>query len=349
MLDPTAHGGSIAWGYATVLIGGQPAARLGDPHLCPLADPKPHVGGVITQGSMTVYIGNAKAARLGDLCGCNTVGLSGMGVPPIAGPGAPPPPKLETDDAAADFPDWLPEWLRPDVWNPPEPVDPGPGVHDNEWEIAAKRIQSADGSESVDFLYAKGERQGPGVSNGVLDSLFNPLNMLGKTRLEVGLWKARGKDRKNGDGTADAEVNSVHAELERDLLIGSDGKRYGLGAGAKASAAWVDGKVAPERKSVPYLDSLLNDLGYSMQYQTEGGLTAGVGAGGGAHAFYDSETEEFHIGGFISALWAEGKGGLVIRALPEEQDEGDGGVKGMGGGGIPNTIILGHPTVLIGG
>jgi uncharacterized Zn-binding protein involved in type VI secretion len=72
--DPTAHGGVVALGYPTVLIGGQPAARMGDMHTCPLATPGtppiPHVGGPVTLGSTTVLIGNQPAARMGDMATC---------------------------------------------------------------------------------------------------------------------------------------------------------------------------------------------------------------------------------------------------------------------------------------
>jgi len=74
MGDPTAHGGVIVAGYPTVLIGGQPAARLGDMHVCPMVTPGlppiPHVGGPVTLGSATVLIGGQPAARLGDMAVC---------------------------------------------------------------------------------------------------------------------------------------------------------------------------------------------------------------------------------------------------------------------------------------
>jgi len=92
--DTTAHGGVIVAGEPTVLIGGAPAARVGDMHTCPIpgGPPPPHVGGPITLGSFTVLIGGKPAARVGDMCtctgppdsivmGCNTVliGMSGGG------------------------------------------------------------------------------------------------------------------------------------------------------------------------------------------------------------------------------------------------------------------------------
>ena len=50
----------------------QPAARIGDMHVCPFVDPgpKPHVVGPITQGAPTVLIGGVPAARVGDMCTC---------------------------------------------------------------------------------------------------------------------------------------------------------------------------------------------------------------------------------------------------------------------------------------
>jgi len=74
MGDSTAHGGAIAVGCPTVLIGGMPAARMGDMHTCPMATPGtppiPHVGGPITLGSATVLIGSMPAARMGDMATC---------------------------------------------------------------------------------------------------------------------------------------------------------------------------------------------------------------------------------------------------------------------------------------
>lgn len=74
MGDATAHGGVITVGFPQVLIGGQPAARMGDMHTCPQVTPGtppvPHVGGPITTGSATVLIGGQPAARVGDMATC---------------------------------------------------------------------------------------------------------------------------------------------------------------------------------------------------------------------------------------------------------------------------------------
>jgi uncharacterized Zn-binding protein involved in type VI secretion len=50
---------------------GQPAARLSDLHVCPMVDVLvPHVGGPISIGAPTVLIGGLPAARVGDMAVC---------------------------------------------------------------------------------------------------------------------------------------------------------------------------------------------------------------------------------------------------------------------------------------
>ena len=67
--DDTAHGGKIAKGDTTVLIGNLPAARVTDEHNCPRGHRN---GPILPPGSPTVLIGNLPAARVGDKlsCGC---------------------------------------------------------------------------------------------------------------------------------------------------------------------------------------------------------------------------------------------------------------------------------------
>jgi uncharacterized Zn-binding protein involved in type VI secretion len=44
---------------------------MGDPHLCPMSSgPKPHVGGIITKGSSSVLVGGFPVARVGDPTVC---------------------------------------------------------------------------------------------------------------------------------------------------------------------------------------------------------------------------------------------------------------------------------------
>lgn len=51
---------------------GQPAARITDMHVCPMfTGPVPHVGGpILPPGAVTVLIGGLPAARVGDMAVC---------------------------------------------------------------------------------------------------------------------------------------------------------------------------------------------------------------------------------------------------------------------------------------
>jgi uncharacterized Zn-binding protein involved in type VI secretion len=72
VLDKTNHGGVILGPVShNVFIGGLPAARLLDKHVCPMVDGvKPHAGGIIAMGSVTVSINGLPAARVGDMTLC---------------------------------------------------------------------------------------------------------------------------------------------------------------------------------------------------------------------------------------------------------------------------------------
>jgi uncharacterized Zn-binding protein involved in type VI secretion len=66
------------------------AARIGDMHTCPMVNPGPvpHVGGPVALGAPTVMIGGMPAARVGDMCVCvgppDTIAM-GSGTVMIAG------------------------------------------------------------------------------------------------------------------------------------------------------------------------------------------------------------------------------------------------------------------------
>ena len=77
--DPTGHPGTIAGpGVSNVLVGGMPAAVVGDLHTCampPTAGPHPPTP--FPKGSTTVLVGGRPALRQGDVAGC--------GAPIVAG------------------------------------------------------------------------------------------------------------------------------------------------------------------------------------------------------------------------------------------------------------------------
>ena len=75
----TTLGGIIVGpGVANVLIGGMPAAVLGDNHICPIPPPA-HLPTVspFPMGSSTVMIGGKPALRVGDSCLCGAAAAVG--------------------------------------------------------------------------------------------------------------------------------------------------------------------------------------------------------------------------------------------------------------------------------
>lgn len=78
--DPTAHPGVIAGpGTPVVLIGGMPAAVVGDLHTCALPPTAgPHPPTPFPMGSVTVFIGGRPALRMGDMSGCGAPIIFGV-------------------------------------------------------------------------------------------------------------------------------------------------------------------------------------------------------------------------------------------------------------------------------
>ena len=87
VLDPTGHPGVISGpGVPNVLIGGQPAACVGDLHTCSMPPTAgPHPPSPIVKGSFTVLIGGRQAARMGDLAGCGAPIVFGFPTVDIGG------------------------------------------------------------------------------------------------------------------------------------------------------------------------------------------------------------------------------------------------------------------------
>jgi uncharacterized Zn-binding protein involved in type VI secretion len=80
--DPTAHPGVVTGpGLPTVLVGGQPAAVLGDAHACGFPGVVPHPPTPIAKGSALVLVGGRPVARMTDLSGCAAPIVAG--IPPV--------------------------------------------------------------------------------------------------------------------------------------------------------------------------------------------------------------------------------------------------------------------------
>ena len=78
--DTTIHGGVVTGpGAPTVLIGGTPAAVMGDMHACVIPSPPPHPPtSPFIAGSATVLIRGVPALRMGDACACGAFVAPGM-------------------------------------------------------------------------------------------------------------------------------------------------------------------------------------------------------------------------------------------------------------------------------
>ncbi len=84
--DPTNHGGVIIGpGAPTVMIGGMPAAVMGDTHVSPIP-PTSHIpSSLFILGSTTVMIGGKPALRVTDPCGCGAMPIGGCPTVMIGG------------------------------------------------------------------------------------------------------------------------------------------------------------------------------------------------------------------------------------------------------------------------
>ncbi|MEY4764487.1 MAG: hypothetical protein RI907_1160 [Pseudomonadota bacterium] len=80
--DLSNHGGSVLGpGVPTVMIGGLPAAVVGDMHACPMVNAGHPPVSAFVLGSATVLIGGKPALRVGDSCVCG--GAPAVGSPTV--------------------------------------------------------------------------------------------------------------------------------------------------------------------------------------------------------------------------------------------------------------------------
>ncbi|PCC68143.1 Zn-binding Pro-Ala-Ala-Arg (PAAR) domain-containing protein, incolved in TypeVI secretion [Nannocystis exedens] len=361
--DPTVHVGTIAQGASHTFIGGLPAARRGDPHVCPA-----HVGGVIVEGSSTVFIEGAQAARKGHLCGCNAAGRAGAGCPAALGPaGGAAPLQVSTDGLFNQCADNNIPARGPYAEARLLDSD-GDGVRDTASADAALLRMRNQGFRDVGGveLGARHELDAFSVSGRASysrgDRLFgagNPYNagsVSGKasaTTFRQGgslLFGPAGDNGRNPMLELGGEYRFFHAEAEGDALLGDDGRRVGFRLMGKAGAEVVGGDVSGRRSiAIPL-------IGWTIDARVKGGAAAGLSGGGGLWAFFDRQTERFHIGALgelVLGLDIDISIGRPYREDPPDPNQPPGAdgrpVTGSGSGGVPNAIAEGCPTVFIGG
>lgn len=376
--DLAAHGGTIVTGSTNVLIGGRPAARVGDTVVCAIHGP-----GVISLGSFTVLINGMPAARMGDITGCMAPSMAAISVPAVLGP--PPTPKAAAPiEGALDMARGKNGKFHEENDKSRDGVSAmhmegritdadGNGNLDTiEGAVEGARMRNAGqrnvggvefgGTHSMDVLYAGGKASyhEPG---GVGDGSISGTAEAGMMKWGVGGTIAA-KDSKGLNpalGIA-GEANMMHAKAEGDLLVGADSNRVGVIAKGEAGAEALKGEAGAV-VTIP--------LPFGANIQATGkasGALGTVGAGAGAWLYYDKKQGRLKGGimGILKVLVGLGAEVEVSIGRPFKEDPepapaptvnpsagplfgGYTNSPGLGAAGLPGTILLGNPTVLIGG
>lgn len=321
MTDVAGHApaipGAVVFGAPTVIIGGQVAARMGDPIACAAHGP----GGNITMGSVTVIIAGVCAARLGDPTACCAPGVAGQGSAPTQGtPGT----------FSGDF-----------GGNGPDHKKSG---YDNE-----------DGAQRQDEVRLWGQKENHelwGFKYEREQSLFS-----GKSEGHRGNYSNYGGGGQGNavvhketitlpDGqTVTRTTSGGNGQVGVDYLMGSDGRRTGFnwGGSAQVSAAEDQWDHKDELK-IPFTD-------WSIQRNSTIGGSAGA-AGGALNmgAYHDNADDRYHVNLMTDIEAIVGvKLGFDISIGRSSSAGGGGGSPGAGAAGLAGVISSGCMNVLIGG
>lgn len=377
--DQTQHGGVITGpGATTVLIGFRPAAREGDYHVCPMSDPgpKPHVGGPIVGHSATVEIEMAMAARKFDKAACNSVGVSGAGVPPVVGSGVPPVKKSWVFAPGLDpgglrlkpmDPDRERSWLQVlplDVAVSDTDQDGTYDTQDGTVSVLRRNnggdVNLVDGGalgglevgmqDHSDWFYAREHLEAHGDSVGVPGGG-------GSAQVEAGV-----NTRSNRRWVGPADDHGANPYLAHELtvtagmvetphggfLLGDDGDRVGLGADLElwTGPAFGGGTIAEIMSKSTVTTPTVGGANAQWNLTLGGGVSPTPGAGLGAYLYYDKSDGRVYFKWYLAGDFA-GKGDIIFewsagRAFQSE------GAKGASAGCSLDMITTGEESVLIG-
>jgi len=165
------------------------------------------------------------------------------------------------------------------------------------------------------------------------------------------------------------EVNLMHAKAEADVLVGSDATRVGLGGGYSygAEALSTETTYIATTPTSPYI----NDLNFQGVYKKNVAWAHTPEVGGGAWLYYDKSKQRLfaRIKGKVAA-WLSIGGELELSAGVKFHDDPPPpatpppaapapapaadfssyylNTPGFGMTGVPGSIMVGNPTVLIG-
>lgn len=328
LTDKTIHLGAVLTGSSDTLIGGLPAARVDDGHVCPL-----HSGGPVAQGSSTVLINNRRAARVGDKLVCV--------------PGPPPPPVEPTVGGKAGHkfePDKLREKEKgygDDAEKPGEKKekDKAPLVKVE----ASKNLAKGEGEvkkfagEHGKLLAGKysADLKASAEINGIRD-MKAQLGGEASASGSVVSMEAKGEG-KYGKASASADVLTAEAKVGGGAAIDTKKGEGKVGVEAGIGAAVFKGKIEGESAGwrIPFTNW---EIG--VQGGVEGTLL-GVEAKGHAEiSFNKKDGFKMGAGGKVSAFLA-GLGidiGIFIRPRKTVDAPKP----------APDMLATGEPTVLIG-
>lgn len=363
--DAAAHSGLITIGSTNVLIGGRLAARVGDAIMCPF-----HGVSVITQGSASVFINGMPAARMGDLTGCLTVGLSAISIPVVLG--AEPEIKSGSLDPADDGKTRAQhDSTGTDTFVHAEYIKTD-ADHDGKYDthdMSAQFLRVHGQKKHLLDRLPNDKRDRELVIDGAFDMArvdvkhVDPTGIMGTSANSIEASMYRGvvsvskgaKDRAvlDPDYSLTAQGDILHAKAEHESIIGADGKgRYGLMGKAEASAQVASADATIVTTPLEYED-------YDVKVKMKRGISGGaIGGGAGAWGYLDTNESRFHFGAnaLLKVLigfemeWdvSIGKKPALPPASTPAPTTNYVNSPGFGTGGIPGTILLGNPTVLIG-
>jgi uncharacterized Zn-binding protein involved in type VI secretion len=380
LTETSVHGGKIVSGSSNVIVCNKPVARQGDGHVCPIPG---HTPGRVVGCSRTVIINKRGAARMGDFIGC-----ASPPSPPAPGPnpaaheykatpaddaskgmqpeGAPDvvhkkaaEHKVQNDDshqkalyADAKFSDFDKDGKR-------DTMQAGIGMVN-----LAGRTQQKDGhfgvSGQAQVLTAGVETRGH-VGKGV--GGFAGAKAVGTEAGGSVFVGPKGDNGKNPYAEVGAKGTLGVAEANADGFIGDDGRRVGIGGGAKAGASVLEGEVRGRTSiPIPFTDWTIDTRGAAS-----GGLVSSPGGEVRGALFYDKQEKRAHFSGGLAGQFL-GKLGITWdfsigkryeqdapppqKAAPPPKQPPP---KPLGGGAAatpspgPNAVALGCMSVFIGG
>jgi uncharacterized Zn-binding protein involved in type VI secretion len=325
--DMAGHGGPITLGSITVLIGGMPAARVGDLFVCPgVTGIVPHIMGNIVMGSTTVMIDGSFAARMGDITGCNVAGVSGKGMPPVVTPGVPG--SFSNSGQVAGSPNAGLLWGQ----------HSGYKNANGQQDILTGSVGHLQGEKKI------GDTTFSGSANAYTGTLEGHEGKGGQGATAGGsVYNAQGQ-MTNKDGSSQSASGSIgNANANYEYFLGDDGRRTGVGVGAVAQASVAEGQIdSTDVYKLPF--------GYDLKVKKTGGLSyESIGAAAATGLYKDKADNRHH---FMWMLDAEfligGKAGMDVSFGKAASSSSGGGPTGIGIASIPGTVLTGLPTVLIG-